>query len=134
MNICFSSTFEKLYFNVCMLEQFRSIYNCSSVSLWFEISRVKGWGTNSRMRGNILSSIYLRSKQSDFPFEPMIPFLISISSFILRYFSKAIIFSRSYLYFFCSQDCNYSVKPYIFYSNSDILITLSLIYFRFFAI
>jgi len=93
------------------------------------MSSIKGCGTNCNIIGNKFLSTYLRSKQSDLPLDPMIPFLINISYFIFRYLSSAINFYCSSLSFFCYHACNYSESPYIFYSNSDILITLSLIYF-----
>lgn len=69
-----------------MLLRPNNCYNCSSVSWWLLISRVNGFGTSYRISGNSFSSIYFRSKHKDLPLEPMIPFLINISSFILRSF------------------------------------------------
>jgi hypothetical protein len=59
----------------------------------------------------------------------MMPFLISISSFIFFSFYSAISFYLSSRSFFCYHACNSSVSPSIFSSNSDILTTLSLISF-----
>jgi len=90
----------------CMLVLARSISSCSWLSWWLLMSRVTGCGTSSRIRGNSFSSISLRSKHRDLPLEPIMPFLMSISYFILRSFSRAIIFSLSSRSFFCSHACS----------------------------